>query len=167
MSLPSVPSLGLLQGPESSLLKFQLKVQDYGVFPAGLILGLVVFCVFFYLTSPSRKLPPGPRGYPIIGNLLELGSGQWIKFAEWQKTYGQFLLSLSSCVGVIVKPSRTGDLIYLNAPGQPIVVMNTHKVAGDLLDRRSRIYSDRPRNIVVGDIMTRGLLIVVAHFGDV
>lgn len=94
MSLPSVPSLGLLQGPESSLLKFQLKVQDYGVFPAGLILGLVVFCVFFYLTSPSRKLPPGPRGYPIIGNLLELGSGQWIKFAEWQKTYGQFLLSL-------------------------------------------------------------------------
>jgi hypothetical protein len=45
--------------------------------------------------------------------------------------------------------------------------MNTHKVAGDLLDRRSRIYSDRPRNIVVGDIMTRGLMIAVAHFGDV
>lgn len=45
--------------------------------------------------------------------------------------------------------------------------MNTHKVAGDLLDRRSRIYSDRPRNIVVGDIMTRGLFIAVAHFGDV
>jgi hypothetical protein len=96
MSLASVPSLGLLQGSESSLLKFQLKVQDYGgVFPAGLILGLVVFCVFLYLTSPSRKLPPGPRGYPIIGNLLELGlgSGHWIKFAEWQKTYGQFVPS--------------------------------------------------------------------------
>src|SRR6266581_2382879 len=126
MSLLSPPSLGLLQGPESSLPKFQLKVQDYGVFPAGLILGLVVFRVLLYLTSPSRKLPPGPRGYPIVGNLLELGSGQWIKFAEWQKKYGQFLFSLSSCLGVIVKPSRTGDLIYLNAAGQPIIVMNTH-----------------------------------------
>jgi hypothetical protein len=45
--------------------------------------------------------------------------------------------------------------------------MNTHKVAGDLLDRRSKIYSDRPRNIVVGDMMTRGHMLAVAHFGDV
>ena len=60
-----------------------------------------------------------------------------------------------------------GDLIYLNVAGQPIVILNSHKVAGDLLDRRSRIYSDRPRSIVGCDIMTGGLLFALSHFGDV
>jgi len=59
-----------------------------------------------------------------------------------------------------------GDLVYLNVAGQPIVVLNSHKVAGDLLDRRSRIYSDRPHNIV-GCIMTGGLLFALSHFDDV
>ena len=75
-----------------------------------------------------------------------------------------FLINLPR---LIPKHTRTGDLIYLNAAGQPMVVMNSHKVARDLLDRRSRIYSDRPRNIVAGDIMTGGLLFAFSHFGDV
>ena len=57
--------------------------------------------------------------------------------------------------------------MYLNALGQHIVVMNSHKVAGDLLDRRSIIYSDRPRNIVACDTMTGGLLFAFSRFGDV
>ncbi|KAI9451530.1 cytochrome P450 [Russula earlei] len=100
-----------------------------------------------YFSSPYRKLPPGPRGYPIIGNLLELKKGQWLKFAAWRKDYG--------------------DLIYLNVAGQPIVVLNSHKVAVDLLDRRSGIYSSRPRNIVASDIMTGGLVIAFAQYGDI
>ena len=60
-----------------------------------------------------------------------------------------------------------GDLIYLDVAGQPIVICNSHKVAGDLLDRRSRIYSDRPRSIVACDIMTGGLLFALSHFDDV
>jgi hypothetical protein len=44
--------------------------------------------------------------------------------------------------------------------------MNSHKVAGDMLDRRSNIYSDRPRNIVAFDIMTGGLMFALSHFDD-
>jgi len=59
-----------------------------------------------------------------------------------------------------------GDVIYLNAAGQPIVILNSQKVAADLLDRRAGIYSDRPRNIVASDIMTGGLLIVFTQYND-
>jgi hypothetical protein len=62
--------------------------------------------------------------------------------------------------------SRPGDLTYLNAAGQPIVVINSQRVAVELLDRRAAIYSDRPSNVVVCDIMTGGYLMGHAHFGE-
>jgi len=40
-----------------------------------------------------------------------------------------------------------GPLVYLTVGGQGILVLNTHRVTADLLDRRGHIYSDRPRLI--------------------
>ena len=88
-------ALCLLEALKSSLPKLWLRVQDQKVFSIGAILGLVGLYATRYLASPFRKVPPGPRGYPIIGNLLDLKPGQWVKFSEWQKTYGQFVLSNS------------------------------------------------------------------------
>jgi cytochrome P450 len=34
--------------------------------------------------------------------------------------------------------------VYLNIFGRPLVIINSHKVAVDLLEKRSRIYSGRP-----------------------
>ncbi|KAI9465400.1 cytochrome P450 [Lactarius psammicola] len=123
------------------------SAKDNKILSLGILFGLVVLYVAHYITSPYRKLPPGPRGYPIIGNVLELRSQQWLKFTEWRKQYG--------------------DVIYLNAAGQPMVILNSQKVAADLLDRRAGIYSDRPRNIVASDIMTGGLLVVFTRYNDI
>lgn len=50
------------------------------------------------------------------------------KFTEWGEQYG--------------------PIVGLNMAGQPMVVLNTGKVCADLMDRRSVIYSDRPRFIM-------------------
>ncbi|KAH9987339.1 cytochrome P450 [Russula vinacea] len=123
-----------------------MRVLDHGTFSISVVLSLIVLYTVRYLASPHRNLPPGPRGYPIIGNLLEMGGGQWLKYAEWHKKYG--------------------DLIYLSAAGQPVVIINSQIVAAELLDRRAAIYSDRPHN-AVSDIITGGLFFGLSRYGDV
>ena len=92
MSSLFISPLGLLEILKSSIPQLWLWVQDHKIFSFGIILGLVVFYAARYIASPFRKVPPEPRGYPIIGNHLELkAAGQWLKSAEWQKKYGQFV----------------------------------------------------------------------------
>ena len=61
----------------------------------------------------------------------------------------------------------TGDLFYINAAGQPIVVVNKSSIAIDLLDRRATKYIDRPANIVGWEITTGGLFYAFGRFDDV
>ena len=91
MSSLSTSSLGLPEDITYPLLRLWIWLQDRGILSVGAILGLILLYTARYLASPYRKLPPGPRGYPIIGNLLEMKNGQWLKFSEWHKKYGQFV----------------------------------------------------------------------------
>ncbi|KAH9980243.1 cytochrome P450 [Lactifluus volemus] len=115
------------------------------ILSAGVILSAILFFTARYIASPYRKLPPGPPGYPIIGNLFEFTSAkaQWLKYTEWRKKYGNYFLSIS------------------------MVIINSQKVAADLLDRRAAIYSDRPRLIVASEIICGGLLFALSRYGDV
>ena len=60
----------------------------------------------------------------------------------------------------------TGDMIYMTALGQPILILNTQKIAADLLERRSSIYADRPQFIVAGEFITRGMAIALSPPSD-
>ncbi|EGN97597.1 hypothetical protein SERLA73DRAFT_75262 [Serpula lacrymans var. lacrymans S7.3] len=76
-------------------------------------------------TNSGKPLPPGPPPLPIVGNALAIdAAAPWKAYMEWGKTYG--------------------DLIYTRLLSQDVVVINSEKVARDLLDKRSYNYSDRP-----------------------
>ncbi|KAJ7611372.1 cytochrome P450 [Mycena polygramma] len=113
---------------------------------------VLAFAAILYFTQKiislrKGRLPPGPRGLPLLGNLFQLKADAWLTFTEWKEKYG--------------------PLVHINVAGQSILIMNTHKVAADLLDRRGSIYSNRPRWIVASEILTGGLLMVFTQYNDV
>ncbi|ETS76286.1 hypothetical protein PFICI_11673 [Pestalotiopsis fici W106-1] len=112
--------------------------------------GLAVFVLLLVIRSrrPSRSslpLPPGPPGVPLIGNVLQTPKETpWVHYYEWSKKYG--------------------PVMYLNMAGQPLIIINSLKAAQDLLSRRGAHYSDRPHLVVAGDLVTKGLHILLRHY---
>lgn len=59
-------------------------------------IGLVFLLTFLYTHRDWREalapLPPGPKGLPLLGNVIDLPPSQpWETFARWGKTYGMHL----------------------------------------------------------------------------
>ncbi|THU86092.1 cytochrome P450 [Dendrothele bispora CBS 962.96] len=74
------------------------------------------------------SLPPGPKRWPFLGSAFHMPKHYaWRTFSKWKEIYG--------------------NIIYLDVLGTPIVVINSASAARDLMDKRSSIYSDRPRPV--------------------
>ena len=54
----------------------------------GLIASLVAILVAQYVRSPWRKVPPGPKGLPILGNALQLQDKGWMFGRECKRKFG-------------------------------------------------------------------------------
>jgi len=46
----------------------------------------------------------------------------------------------------------TGDVVYLHVLGQGLVFLNSPEAVFDLLDKRGSIYSDRPQQVMTGEL---------------
>ncbi|KAJ7760722.1 cytochrome P450 [Mycena maculata] len=104
--------------------------------------GLLFIAVsaLYFRRQRTPPLPPGPKKLPLIGNLLIMPShSEWETYSKWSK----------EC---------NSDIIHLSAAGNSIIILGSVEAAEDLLDKRSAIYSDRPRftmlnELVGGDFM--------------
>lgn len=109
-----------------------------------------------YLSKPKPKysLPPGPKPKPILGNLLDLPTvNESEVYARMGQTYGtQRGVSAWEPFTHRISILSIGDIIYLEALGQRIMVINSPEVANDLLERRSAIYSDRASTVMVHEL---------------
>ncbi|KAG5654671.1 hypothetical protein H0H81_009920 [Sphagnurus paluster] len=115
-----------------------------------------VFFAFVFLSilnnllRRSRQvapLPPGPKGLPLIGNVLDMPSEkEWLTFAQWGEQWG--------------------DISSITVLGQPMIILNSAKAAYEMLDKKSPIYSDRPVLQMGGNLVGWKNTLVLLPYGD-
>lgn len=97
---------------------------------------VLLAAVHQYKRSKEPSHPPGPKGYPLIGNLFDVPHHDVGRvYRDWTPLYG--------------------PIIYMHVFGREFVVLNTAKVVSDLLDKRSGNYSSRPRWVMAGELVGR------------
>ncbi|KAF9458366.1 cytochrome P450 [Collybia nuda] len=93
-----------------------------------------LFLWHFIRKRPGLPLPPGPKGYPIIGNLFDMPRKlAWLEYDRWFKIYG--------------------DMVYFKVFGQGFLILGSRAKTTDILERRSANYSDRPSMPMLLELM--------------
>ncbi|KAJ7458888.1 cytochrome P450 [Mycena latifolia] len=113
----------------------------------GSILGLIIF--FYGNRNRNRlPLPPGPKKLPLVGNMFQVPSDRmWEVYRDWSKEFNS-------------------DIIHLDVAGTSIVVLSSVEAVKDLFDKRSSLYSDRPRLPMAVELMGWDFAIGFMKYGD-
>ena len=100
-------------------------------------------------------LPPGPKGYPLIGNAFDMPlQNSWLVYEEWCTTYGKPFM-INSPPRRILFDNWTfllGDMVYFSVLGRHFLILGSHQRTADLLEKRSSNYSDRMRMPMVMEL---------------
>jgi cytochrome P450 len=114
------------------------------------VVGLSILLFWLYSTfgpGKRKRLPPGPRPLPIIGNLHQSPqSYPWRVYQEWTKQYG--------------------PIFRLQYGINTIIILGTYEAAHELLDKRSSIYSSRPRFVMGGENVSKRNRTLLMPYGE-
>ncbi|KZV75110.1 cytochrome P450 [Peniophora sp. CONT] len=89
--------------------------------------------LFFQPKSSDLPLPPGPPGFPLIGNALDIPQMHpYRTYEEWGRKYG--------------------PIMHVSALGLPLIIVNDMGIATELLEKRAALYSDRHSLPMAGEL---------------
>jgi cytochrome P450 len=134
----------------STMDDFQL-IRNSSFKSASLLYVAVAICsalLFYKYCFPRHTLPlpPGPVPLPVIGNLHQLTTGDpFDKIKQWHQKYG--------------------PLISFRVGQRTVIVIGSYKIAHDLLDKQSAVYSSRPEFHIASKHLGRHMFIPVMPYG--
>jgi len=94
--------------------------------------------------------PPGPKGYPLIGNILDVPQDVpvWKTFIDLAQKSGKYPLYLTETRPTKILLIQDTDVLYLKLLTQDFVVLNSTEAIIDLSEKRSNIICDRVSPLV-------------------
>ncbi|KAH8826658.1 cytochrome P450 [Flagelloscypha sp. PMI_526] len=93
----------------------------------------------------AKRLPPGPQGLPLLGNLFQVPRKDAHKvYHGWART-------------------RYGPIFHLKVFSRHLVVLNGLDTITDLFERRSSATASRPRCVMIGELVGQEDTLLLFH----
>ncbi|KAJ8072721.1 hypothetical protein PM082_016280 [Marasmius tenuissimus] len=103
----------------------------------GLALVVLISRIILYKRRSGYPLPPGPKRFPVVGNLRDPKAGtdepRWVSYHNLARRYG--------------------EVVYTEVFGSALVILNSQKAVVELLEKRSSNFSDRPPMYMANDLV--------------
>ncbi|KAF5335162.1 hypothetical protein D9611_010866 [Ephemerocybe angulata] len=115
------------------------------------VVSLLIFRALYRWSSGTNRsglpYPPGPKGYPVINNLFDIPMNkEWEVYRELSKKYG--------------------DIMFFKVFNTPIMILSSQKVALDLFEKRSAIYSGRPHSVMMHELLSMDNFFSLLNYGS-
>ncbi|KAF9227072.1 cytochrome P450 [Gyrodon lividus] len=122
--------------------------MEFRTFLAVCLVGVALYLTGRLLRKRrSHPPPPGPSGWPLIGNIFDLPRHRpWVAFAAMGRKYG--------------------PIISMRMLGTQYIILNSAKAVDDILEKRSSISSDRPHFTMGGDLVGWGKALIFEQYGE-
>ncbi|GLT86155.1 hypothetical protein SLE2022_043140 [Rubroshorea leprosula] len=111
-----------------------------------LVLSLLVFAGFLFGLRRELPYPPGPKGYPIIGNMNMMDQLTHRGLARLAKKYG--------------------GLLHLKMGGLHIFAVSTPDMAREVLQAQDAVFANRPANIAIAYLTYGQADMVFTNYGS-
>ncbi|KAG6544377.1 hypothetical protein Mapa_014211 [Marchantia paleacea] len=96
--------------------------------------------------SRSRNLPPGPKGWPVVGNLLDLGVYPHQSLQKLADKYG--------------------PVMFLTLGSVPTLVVSSSEMAQEVLKHQDHVFSSRPKTTMGELVMYKSSDMAFSPIGD-